>query len=381
MPSPDFDYLVIGAGIAGASAAASLSRRGRVALVEAEDHAGYHTTGRSAALYSAIYGNAAIRRLTRASASFLFDPPAGFAPHPLVRPRATLYFATEGQIPLLERFRADVDIASATDWIDGAQARELVPAFRPGYVAAAAVERSSADIDVDQLHQGFLRQVRGRGGQLRLKSPVRAIERRASLWSVAVGDARLTGRVLVNAAGAWGDAIAAMAGAAPIGLSPLRRTALLVDPPAGLRVDDWPAAIEIAEQFYFKPDAGCLLLSPADETPSAACDAQPEELDVAIAVDRFEQATGASIRRVNHKWAGLRVFTPDRTPAIGFDPGVEDFFWAVGQGGYGIQTAPALGELVGALAAREDVPHELAQWQISGADLTPARFRAARPNT
>jgi D-arginine dehydrogenase len=373
-----FDYIIIGAGIAGASVAASLSRRASVALLEGEQHVGYHTTGRSAALLSTIYGNSVIRRLTRASQPFFLQPPAGFAPAPLVTPRPTLYFASQDQLATLDRFLADPDIASATDVLDAAQARALIPAFKPDYLARAALERDSADIDVDQLHQGFLRSMRSSGGKLFLSTRVHQIEKADADWTVSTNAGELRSRVLVNAAGAWGDEVAAMAGAARVGLQPMRRTALLVTPPADLDCSNWPAAIDIDEGFYFKPDAGMLLISPADETPSAPCDAQPEELDVAIAIDRFEQATVATVRKVTHKWAGLRVFSPDRTPVVGFDPKVEGFFWLVGQGGYGIQTAPAMGELAAALASNEEIPAELARMGVDARELSPARFMNAQ---
>jgi D-arginine dehydrogenase len=363
--------------MAGASAAASLSRRGRVALLEAEQHVGYHTTGRSAALYSAIYGNAMIRRLTRASRPFFHAPPAGFAAEPLTRPRATLYFASTAQAGRLDQFRRDPDIAAATTLLDAQRAQALVPAFRPGYLAQAALETASADIDVHALHQGFLRQMRSLGGQLMLAAPVQQLRHGPQGWTVTAGNAELRAPVLVNAAGAWGDEIAALAGLAPVGLQPLRRTAVLVPPPPGMDCQAWPAAIDIDEEFYFKPDAGLLLLSPADENPSPPCDAQPEELDVATAVYRFEQATTVAVRRVMHQWAGLRVFAPDRSPVVGFDPAAEGFFWLVGQGGYGIQTAPALAELAGALAAGEAVPAWLQQQGVDANDLSPRRFRPA----
>jgi D-arginine dehydrogenase len=371
-----FDFIVVGAGIAGASAAASLARRGRVVLVEGEPHVGYHTTGRSAALFSAIYGNACIRALTRASRAFFWQPPAGFASAPLVHPRATLYFAAAAEVQALERFRdSDPEIAKATKLLSGPEANQLIPAFRHGYVQRAALEDGSADIDVDQLHQGFLRQMHALGGKLVLGRRVRTIGKTPTGWNVSAGDSEFSAPVVVNAAGAWGDAVAAMAGIAPIGLQPMRRTVLLIDSPSGAEGAQWPAAVDIGEQFYFKPDAGMLLLSPADETPSAPCDAQPEEIDVAIAVDRFEQATGLVVRRVSHKWAGLRVFSPDRTPVVGFEPTAEGFFWLAGQGGYGIQTAPAMGELAAALAAGEPMPVALRDEAVDAGALSPARLR------
>jgi D-arginine dehydrogenase len=213
------------------------------------------------------------------------------------------------------------------------------------------------------------------GAQLHLGGGVRRIRYAGGRWTVQTPAGEWTAPVLVNAAGAWGDEVAALAGVPGVGLQPLRRTALLIDAPEGLDCAAWPAAIDVDEQFYFKPDAGLLLLSPADEHPSPPCDAQPDELDVAIAVDRFEQATGLQVRRVRHKWAGLRVFSPDRSPVVGFDPRAPGFFWLVGQGGYGIQTAPALGLLAAALASGEPAPNPILAAGTDLAALSPERFQ------
>jgi len=373
-PAREVDFIVVGAGIAGASVAAHLAPRARVAIVEREDQPGYHTTGRSAALFSAIYGNAVVRALSRASRPFLFEPPAGFAATPLVRPRATMYFAREDQLAALERFRADADIHAATRFLSAAQSLALVPAFRAGYLGGAALEEGSADIDVHSLHQGFLRLARAHGARLHCGTPVAALERVRGRWRVETKAEAIEAPVIVNAAGAWGDDLALRAGVAPLGLRPLRRTALTIAPPAGMDAAAWPAAIDIDEQFYFKPDAGALLPSPADETPSPPCDAQPEEMDVAIAVDRFEQATGRPVPRVAHRWAGLRTFAPDRTPVAGFDARAEGFFWLVGQGGFGIQTSAALGRVAAALASGEAVPDDVAAQGVDAGRLAPERL-------
>ncbi len=367
------DFIVIGAGMAGASIAAELAVRGAsVALLEAEPHAGYHATGRSAALFSELYGNAVIRALTRASRPFLFNPPAGFAEAPLMKPRACLFIARADQSNALAQFRAQTGLAGPT--LGAAEVHAQVPIFAPGYVQSAARDGGSADIDVDGLLQGCLRRARQRGACVALDAPVRAVSRQGGLWRVQAGAARLAAPVVINAAGAWANAVAALAGVAPVPLQPLRRTAILVDAPEGLDITAWPAVIDVDEQFYFKPDAGLLLVSPADEHPSEPCDAQPEELDVAIAVDRFEQATGLAVRRVRHRWAGLRVFAPDRTPILGFAPGAPGFFWLAGQGGYGIQTAPALARVGAALACREALPLDLLALGLEAAALSPARF-------
>jgi D-arginine dehydrogenase len=377
MPHPhSVDFVVVGAGIAGASVASALAARGSsVAVLDMEEHAGYHSTGRSAALYSAIYGNTVIRALTRASREFLFAPPADFAPHPLVLPRPTLYFARDDQMPSLERMRGDPDVESGTELIDGDRAAAMIPIFRAGYVRAAALDAGSADVDVDVLLQAFLRRTRALGGRVVLGAVVREARRAGDGWSVATSRETFTAPVVINCAGAWGDELAGLAGVRPIGLQPLRRTAMRIESPADSRVAPWPAAVDVDEEFYFKPDAGALLLSPADEHASPACDAQPEELDVAIAVDRFERATSLHVERVTRRWAGLRVFTSDRTPAVGFDDEARGFFWLVGQGGYGIQTSPALGRLAAALACGDSPPADVMAHGVRVADLAVERFR------
>ncbi len=368
------DFLVVGAGMAGASAAAGLAERGSVAVVDMESHAGYHTTGRSAALFTEIYGNATIRALTRASRQFLFDTPAGFSEAPLVAPRSTLYFASPDRPDGVEELRRDADVHRATRVLSAAEVMQTIPIFQPGYIVGGALEEGSADIDVDAMLQGFLRSARARGAVVHLASPVTALQRAGDRWIVTTPTATFRARVVVDAAGAWGDELAQMAGVSPVGLQALRRTACLVSVPGGHAAGSWPVAIDIGERFYFKPDAGYLLLSPADEEPSPPCDAQPEELDVAIAADRFEQATGAPVRQIHHRWAGLRVFAPDRTPVVGFDPVVPGFFWLVGQGGYGIQTAPALGRVAAALAAGEEIPADVARQGVTAQMLSKARF-------
>jgi len=377
-PSNEFDFIVVGAGMAGASAAAWLSREGRVAVVEAEQHAGVHSTGRSAALFSELYGNPVIRALTRASRSFFFAPPPGFASVPLVTPRDTFYFARPDQMDALEAFRAKPDIAAATRTLSVAQAQARLPVFKPGYLGGAVVESGSADIDVDALHQGFLRQARANGAVVSFGDGIESMQRVDRQWQVDTKSATLRAPVVVNAAGAWGDEIARLAGVSPVGLQPRRRTALLIDVPEAhaATAASWPAAIDIDEQFYFKPDAGLLLLSPADEHLCPPCDVQPEELDVAIAIDRFEQATDTSVRRVRRRWAGLRVFAPDRSPVVGFDPAAPGFFWLVGQGGYGIQTAPALGRVAALLAAGRPLPDDVCDQGLTPAQLSKSRFLA-----
>jgi D-arginine dehydrogenase len=369
-----YDFIVVGGGMAGASVAAHLSTRGSVALLEMESQPGMHSTGRSAALFSEIYGNAAIRALSRASRPFLFEPPSDFSPVPLVSPRATLFFGREDQREELERFREDAFVRDATRVLDAAQTNELMPLFAPGYVAGGVLDPGSADIDVHAMHQGFLRMARANGAHLHLDCGVTALSSGPGRWLVETRQGEFTAPVVVNAAGAWGDEVAHMAGVDPVGLQPLRRTALLIDVPGDLPSKHWPACIAVDESFYFRPDAGLLFLSPADEHPSPPCDAQPEELDVAIAIDRFMNATGVEVRKVRHKWAGLRVFSADRTPVVGFDPRAEGFFWLVGQGGYGIQSAEALARTAAALACDEGLPPDIAAAGVTAEMLARSRF-------
>lgn len=374
MDDPFFDVAIIGGGIAGAAAAAHLAPHARVLLLERESQPGYHATGRSAALFSEIYGNASIRALTRASRAFLFTPPAGFAEASLVSARGALYVAHAGQLDALEAFASLPDVAAGTRRIDAHDARSFSPGLREEYVAAAVYEPDAQDVDVHALHQGYLRWLRERGGRLVNNAGVNAIERKDDAWTITTEAGVFRARLLVNAAGAWADEIATLAGAAPMGIRPLRRTAFMVDAPAGSDSDRWPMTIDIDEQFYFKPDAGRLLLSPADETPSAPCDALPDDLDIAVAVDRIEQATTLTITHVRQKWAGLRSFVADRSPVIGYDPAITDFFWIAALGGYGIQTAPSVGRLAAALIQKHPAPADLVALGLDMASIAPARF-------
>ncbi len=373
------DIIVIGAGIAGASVAAHLADTHRVILTEREDRPGYHSTGRSAALFTEIYGNSLIRALTRASRAFLFAPPPAFTESALTRPRGCLYIATSGQLGSLREFAALPDIAPATRPISTAEARNLCPVLREDYLAGALLEPDSSDIDVHALHQGYLHLFKGRNGRVLNGAPVQALERAGDGWTVRAGAETLTARVVVNAAGAWADEIATLAGVARIGLVPFRRTAVLIDPPPGMTVNTWPFVNDIDEQFYFKPEGGSLFLSPADETPAEPGDAQPDEWDVATAVDRVQSATTLQIDRLKARWAGLRTFATDRSPVVGFSQEAEGFFWLAGQGGYGIQTAPALSRAAAALALGSPLPPDLLQAGVRAEAMSPSRFTKRAP--
>ncbi len=368
------DILVIGGGIAGASAAFELAADAAVILLEAESQPGYHTTGRSAALFTEAYGNLTIRRLTSAGRAFFEDPPEGFGEQPLLAPRGTLFIAREDQLGSLARSLAETPSAAEVRRLSGAEAVEINPALDPAYVAGALHEPSARDIDVAALHAGFLRGLRRRGGRVVTGAGVEALRREGGAWLAGTPAGRFAAPVVVNAAGAWADAVAGLAGLRPVGLVAKRRTAFTFDPPEGWEVAGWPATIDIDERFYFKPDAGRILGSPADETPTAPCDAQPEELDLAIGVDRIERATRLRVTRLASRWAGLRSFVADKTPVAGFAPDTEGFFWLAGQGGYGIQTAPALARAAAALIATGELPGDLRARGLERAALAPGRL-------
>ena len=371
MDTHDVDVTVVGAGIAGASAAAALAADRRVALIEAEEAAGYHSTGRSAALWVLNYGPPDVRRLSALSRPFFEHPPPGFAEVPLMTRRLVAFLARDDQQAELAALLAE---GVGLRQVPVAEIRAMVGALRPGYAAAAVVEDDAFDMDVAALHQGFLRQLRARGGALALRHRAGRIERRDGRWEVATsGNAIFRAPVVVNAAGAWGDEVATIAGLAPVGLSPCRRTAAIIDP-APHDVSGWPMLIGVGHDWYARPEARTrLLVSPADQTPTHAHDVQPDELDVAIAIDRMQRALDIEVRRIERSWAGLRTFTPDGSLAFGWDAAGEGFFWCVGQGGYGIQTSPAAGAFVADMIAGRD-PGGAADIVAA---VDPRRFRRA----
>ena len=365
------DIIVIGAGIAGVSAAAELAATARVIVLEREPQPGYHATGRSAAFFVVSYGNAAVRAITAASESFYRSPPQGFTDVPLIRPRPCIFFGRPDQRDAMQSLHEEVP---SLQGLGPGQVRERVPVILPGYLQGGLLDDSGGDLDVDAILQGFLKRLRGRGGKLYSGRDARGLSRANGLWKIDTGEETLSAPLVVNAAGAWADQVARLAGLGPLGLQPKRRTAMLIDPPQGHDISDWPLMVNVEEEFYFKPDAGALLLSPADETPSAPCDAQPEELDVALAVDRFETATGLEVSRVTHRWAGLRTFAPDKTFVAGFDPRTEGFFWLAGQGGYGVQTSPGMARLAAALVAGASPEEQAGVGADLAGQLAPGRL-------
>jgi D-arginine dehydrogenase len=371
------DVIVVGAGIAGAAAAAHLARERKVVLLERESQPGYHSTGRSAALFTETYGNRAIRILTSASRAFYEAWADGFTEHPILTPRGALMFAMPGQETMLED--AWVELSSDDPRVrrlDAAEARTVVPVLRADSVIGAVHEPDSMDIDVHELHQGYLRRFRRHGGRLVVDAEVKTFVATDGCWTVGSSAGEYSAPVVVNAAGAWADVVGGLAGLPPIGLVPKRRTVLTVTPPAAIDTAHWPMTLDVGENFYFKPDAGRLLVSPADETPMPPCDVQPDELDIAIAIDRLTRATTIEVARVERKWAGLRSFVADKTTVNGFDPLAEGFFWLAGQGGYGIQTAEAMARCAVSLIETGELPPSIRAAGLDAATLSPARFRA-----
>ena len=372
-----FDFVVVGAGIAGASLAWELAATRRVLLLERESQPGYHTTGRSAALFIATYGTPQIQALTRASRAFCDAPPAPFGDAPILTPRGMVYIAAPQQLHTLH---AAYDQARQRNGqvrlLARAELLALLPCLKPDAVAAGMSEPDAADVDVHALHQGYLRGFRQRGGVLRTSAEVAGLEHGDCGWTVRLaGGGDVRGRALVNAAGAWADVLGGMAGAQPIGLEPRRRTAFTFPAPEGMDARHWPAVIGIDEDFYFKPDAGQMLGSPANADPVAPHDVLPEEMDVALGIHRIEEVTTFQIRRPSHAWAGLRSFVPDGDPVIGWDTQVPGLFWLAAQGGYGIQSAVGAALLARNLLLDEPLDARLHGEGVDPAALSPARLR------
>ena len=371
------DILVIGAGIAGASAAYELAGAGRVIVLERENAPGYHTTGRSAAVYTESYGSAVVRALTLASKAFFDAPPADFAEQALLTPRGALFVARQDQLAALDRTLAEAKkLVPSVRSVTAAEALELSPALRPEYVAAGIYEPDAMDMDVHAIHGGFLKGLGRRGGAVVTDAGVTALRREHETWIVETSKGAFSAPVVVNAAGAWCDEVAKLAGVTPVGLTPKRRTAITFDAPNDIDVSSWPLTIDVEEGFYFKPEAGRILASPADETPSPPCDAQPEEIDIALIVDRFETAARFPVRAITHKWAGLRSFVADKTPVVGMAGDADGFLWLTGQGGYGIMTSPAMGSAAASLIQTCALPGHFARFGLTEDALAPRRLTA-----
>ncbi|MEM8790451.1 MAG: FAD-binding oxidoreductase [Pseudomonadota bacterium] len=336
------DIIIIGGGIAGISAAARLVANATLVVLEQETSPGTHATGRSAATYIRSYGNSTLRALNAASHADLASPPSDLAERTLLSPRGLLYVATADQGNALDQ---EMDGIEGLSEISLDEAAEHFPILDPGSLARAAYEPDASDIDVDLLFQGFLRQIRTAGGRLITNAKVTAMSRAGSQWHVQTPAGAFEAPVVIDAAGAWADHVATLAGVPSKQLVPKRRSAATLPPPEEYNIAQWPLVASISEEWYTKPVAGRLLVSPADQDPVEPMDAWPDEMVLAEGLDRFERSTTIKVSRVEHKWAGLRTFAPDKSPVVGFDDAAPGFFWLAGQGGYGIQTSPALSRI------------------------------------
>ena len=368
------DFCVIGGGIAGLSIAAELARDNSVVLLEREKDLAYHTTGRSAALYSELSADSTALVLSKLTRPFLRQPPEGFSEYPLYEDIECIFTASEDELELLEASRNKLDdpqILSAGEML------ERVPVLRTGskHAHSGLLEKASFRIDVGALVQGFRNQLRQRGGEIQCDAEVVDLSSTGANWRVELGDgSRIDCASVINASGAWGDVVAERAGVTAIGLSPMRRNIIIFDGPEDTELAQWPAVASIAGTYYFLPEAGKLMGSAADEVPSPPCDAQPEEYDVALAAHNIETATTLEITHIEHKWGGLRTFSPDRQLVAGYDADNPGFFWLVGQGGFGIQTSAAAARVAAQLAMKNSLDQDLIDAGINAELLSPSRF-------
>ncbi|WP_430440632.1 NAD(P)/FAD-dependent oxidoreductase [Shinella sp.] len=370
-----FDIAIIGGGIAGLSLAYFLSPFRSVVVLEQEGALGYHSTGRSAAEFTLRDNAPLVNALARASHDFLMQPPEGFADVPLLIERGSIILGMAEKTALVRaRFEAAKALGVAVEWLDEAAMLARAPMLDPAYAAAAYFDPDYWDIEVDALLQAYARHARRNGAQILEGQTFSGARRVAGAWRIETGGDTISAGTLVNAAGGWADAVAALSGVAPTGIVPHRRTAITVDLPGGIDASRLPEINEIEELFYFKPEGGRLLASPADATPCEPADVQPEELDIAYAAHYVEEVTTLSVRRVFKSWAGMRSFSADRLPVIGPAKDEPSFFWLAGQGGYGILTSPALGSLSAALLTGSSMPEPLAREGITAETFSPSRF-------
>ena len=369
------DFAVIGGGIAGVSAAAHLAPHGSVTLLELEGALSYHSTGRSAAMFRVNYEAPGSRALAWASRHFLENPPVGSTDRPLLTDRGLLWVADESQMPDLKRIERGGGCASTTGLvlISGEEVMDMVPVMRCEQIAGGLYEPTALDLDVAGLHQAFVRIARRLGVEFRTRAAVTAIDRTPGGWIVRGDGWRMRCRAVINAAGAWGDNVAVMAGVEPIGLESFRRTVFMVTGRSDYA--QWPMVVDADRRFYFKPDGAQLLCSLAEEDPAMPMDSRPRMEDVALAIERINEATTLGIRSVNSEWTGLRTFALDRELVVGEDPAAPGFFWLVGQGGTGIRTSPAYGALLASQVLGVGLSDELLEAGVDPAITHPARFR------
>ncbi len=368
----NYDFIVIGAGIAGASVAAHLAASHTVLILEMEDRPGYHTTGRSAASFEPNYGPIPMLALTRASANFFKNPPASFADAPLFNPRGSLYLAADGEEAATEYLLSK---SEGLEEISELEATKLLPILRPGYTKRAFLDKATGDLDVDLLHRGYLRQFKLAAGVLHSNAEVVALTYNAGSWIVESKLGKFSAPVIINAAGAWGDVVAKIAGIAPVGLVPKRRSIGVV-PIAGYPgFEKWPMMMDVADTWYAKPQSGKMIVSSADATPVEPHDAYADDMAIAEGIERLMTATTFEVSHLDHSWGGLRTFVPDGNVVVGFDPHAEGFFWLVGQGGYGIQSAPALSRTAAALAEKKSIPVDVIEAGLKITHIHPERLR------
>jgi D-arginine dehydrogenase len=368
-----FDIIVIGAGIAGASVAAHLAEHASVAILDMEDRAGYHTTSRSASSYEPNYGPKPILALTRASREFFMSPPDGFADAPIFTKRGSLVLEAKGQEQQAGNFLAKaVDIEELSE----AECRNLVPAIREGYATRGFLEAATGGLDVDLLHRGYLKLFKQRGGVLKLEAGATKVTKSAGQWHIETPQGEFITKLIVNTAGAWGDQLALLAGVKPVGLIPKRRSIGVISVPEH-DVMKWPFMVDCAESWYAVPQSGKLLVSSADVTPVEPHDAYADDEAIAIGIDRLMQATTIDVQRLEHSWGGLRTFSPDTAPVVGFDPSTDGFFWLVGQGGYGIQSSPALSRTAAAMILKQDIPKDILAAGLDITHILPDRLRGS----
>lgn len=368
------DFVIVGAGISGAAVAYELSAHGSVILLEAESAPGYHSTGRSAALYTRNFGGCVVRRINQASYDFFLAPPAGFCETPLLTPRGLLTVAGSEHEADVSRILQRPGTDGPASRMTSAEACAMVPFLRPDRISVAAYESDVSDIEVASLHHGYLRALKISGAAVACGMRVHSLTRKTDHWELVAGETTWRGRTVINAAGAWADEVGRLAGARSIGLTPKRRTAIIVDLPSGVESGKLPAVDFAGSEAYIKPEAGKLMASPGDQTPVEPQDVQPEELDIAVVVDWLQGETTLQVNRIEHSWAGLRSYVKDGAPVVGFDPDVPGFFWLAGQGGYGIMMAPALGRAAASLVLGADWPDDLGSLGVVEADISPSRL-------